>query len=97
MWVMLRLINTGSLLEDFTGKQKWGLDPSLKFSSSIQGTFGKGMPSTTPMSPSGPHHLIPSPLLSGPPTVAISEGSTTPPTSVHRLFMTMGGAGHENF
>lgn len=54
MQVMYRVINTGFLLEDFTGKQKQGFEPSRKFSFHVQGTFGKGMPSTTPFVPS-PH------------------------------------------
>lgn len=58
MQVMQRLIKTDFLLEDLTGKQKQGLELSAKFSLHVQGTFGKGMPYTTP--------LVPSPHPSGP-------------------------------
>lgn len=84
-WGTQRSINTGPLSENFTGEEKQGLKRSPKLSLSVQGTFDKGMPSTTPLSlslhPPGPHHLILSPLLqwpsawAAPPFPHLSTGS----------------------
>ena len=66
----------GSLFEALIGKQKRGLEFSPIFPLHVQGTFGKEMPSVTPLSSfshhAGPHHLTPSPLFPETPTVPIS-------------------------